>query len=95
MTADSPLLNVTEAADYLRCSASYLNKLRVTGGGPTFVKMGARVAYTREDLDRYIAKLSPQIDGGRQSSIVGTASAPQTTCHRKMTAALAYPATTP
>ena len=53
-SANSPLLTVTEAAQYLRCSASYLNKLRVTGGGPTFVKMGARVLYTRADLDRFI-----------------------------------------
>jgi hypothetical protein len=50
----SPLLNVAEAADYLRCSASYLNKIRVTGGGPVFVKIGARVLYTRADLDRFI-----------------------------------------
>jgi excisionase family DNA binding protein len=56
MTADSPLLNVTEAADYLRCSASYLNKLRVTGGGPQFAKIGASVRYRRIDLDRWIEK---------------------------------------
>jgi excisionase family DNA binding protein len=53
-TANSPLLNVTEAADYLRCSASHLNKLRVTDGGPIFVKIGARVLYTRADLNRFI-----------------------------------------
>jgi hypothetical protein len=35
MTADSPLLTVTEAAQYLRCSASHLNKLRVTSGMST------------------------------------------------------------
>jgi hypothetical protein len=52
----SPLLNVTEAADYLRCSASYLNKIRVAGGGPTFVKIGARVVYRRIDLDRFVAE---------------------------------------
>ena len=50
----SRLLNVAEGADYLRCSASYLNKIRVTGGGPVFVKIGARVLYTRADLDRFI-----------------------------------------
>jgi len=54
--ADSPLLTVTEAAHYLRCSASHLNKLRVTGGGPMFVKIGARVVYRRIDLDRYVEK---------------------------------------
>jgi excisionase family DNA binding protein len=53
---DSPLFNVDEAASYLRCSASYLNKLRSTGGGPPFFKMGAKVLYRRTDLDRYIEK---------------------------------------
>ena len=53
---DSPLLNVTEAADYLRCGVSTLNKLRVTGGGPVFVKINARVTYRRIDLDRFIAE---------------------------------------
>ncbi len=50
------VLNVSEAAEYLRCGVSTLNKLRVSGGGPVFVKMGARVTYTQDDLDRYIAK---------------------------------------
>jgi len=52
----SNLLTVQEAAQYLRCGVSTLNKLRVTGGGPVFVKIGARVLYEREALDRYIAK---------------------------------------
>jgi excisionase family DNA binding protein len=56
-TAASPLLTVEEAADYLRCSASHLNKLRSSGGGPMFVKMGSKVLYRRADLDRYIEKL--------------------------------------
>jgi excisionase family DNA binding protein len=54
--ADPPLLTVTEAAQYLRCSASHLNKLRVTGGGPPFAKIGARVVYRRIDLDRWVEK---------------------------------------
>jgi excisionase family DNA binding protein len=55
-TVPSPLLDVTEAATYLRCSPSYLNKLRHTGGGPLFVKLGTKVLYRRTDLDRYIDK---------------------------------------
>ena len=44
-------LNVNEAADRLGVSVSYLNKLRLTdGGGPLFVKMGARVCYDPADL---------------------------------------------
>jgi excisionase family DNA binding protein len=50
------LLTVKEAAAYLRCGVSTLNKLRVSGGGPIFVKMHGRVVYTEADLDRYIAQ---------------------------------------
>jgi hypothetical protein len=50
----SPLLSVEQAAEYLCCGVSTLNKLRVSGGGPIFVKIGARVSYRVDDLDRYI-----------------------------------------
>lgn len=43
-----------EAAQYLRVSASYLNKLRTHGGGPKFAKLGARVVYDSGDLDAWI-----------------------------------------
>jgi len=49
-TNPSKLLNVNEAATHLGVSVSYLNKLRLSGGGPAFVKLGARVAYDRADL---------------------------------------------
>lgn len=48
------LLNVNEAADRLGVSVSYLNKLRLSGGGPAFVKIGARVAYDPADLSSWI-----------------------------------------
>jgi hypothetical protein len=50
------LLNVSEAAEYLRCGISTLNKLRVSGGGPVFVKAHGRVVYLESDLDKYIAQ---------------------------------------
>ena len=50
------LLTVPEAANSLSVSASYLNKLRVTGGGPPFVKIGARVAYDPADLADWLSK---------------------------------------
>jgi excisionase family DNA binding protein len=56
MTSISGLLTVKEAAAYLRCGVSTLNKLRVTGGGPMYVKMLGRVLYKIDDLDRYIAQ---------------------------------------
>lgn len=56
MNAEQSLLSVAEAARRLSLSQSYLNKLRVTGGGPVFVKFGPRrVAYRPADLDAWIA----------------------------------------
>lgn len=49
------LLSTVEAAGRLGVSSSYLNKLRVTGGGPPFVKIGARVAYDPADLVAWLA----------------------------------------
>ena len=46
--------NVRDAADYLGLSASTLNKLRVFGGGPVFLKLGRRVAYDLADLDAWL-----------------------------------------
>ncbi len=46
---------VSEAARYLGVSESFLNKARLTGSGPVFLKLGSKVAYERADLDRYLA----------------------------------------
>jgi hypothetical protein len=54
--AKSRLLTVKETAEYLRCGVSTLNKLRVSGGGPMYVKMHGRVFYKLDTLDRYIAR---------------------------------------
>ena len=48
------LLSVTEAAERLSVSTSYLNKLRCTGGGPRYVRMGSRIAYDLEDLATWL-----------------------------------------
>ena len=44
------LLNVNEAAAHLGISTSYLNKKRIYGGGPAFMKIGASVKYALSDL---------------------------------------------
>ena len=49
------LLPVHQAADLLGISSQTLNKWRVTGGGPEFVKLGRRVLYRRDALDRFVA----------------------------------------
>ena len=43
------------AAHYLSLSEAYLEKLRVIGGGPEFVKFGKAVRYEQSALDRWIA----------------------------------------
>jgi predicted DNA-binding transcriptional regulator AlpA len=48
---DDPILNNRKAALYLGCSESMLNKLRVTGGGPVFIKIGAMIGYRKSSLD--------------------------------------------
>jgi excisionase family DNA binding protein len=47
-------LSVTEAASYVGLSASTINKLRVFGGGPSFLKLGKRVVYDKRDLDAWL-----------------------------------------
>lgn len=48
-------LPVEEAARHTGLSVSTLNKLRVFGGGPVFLKLGRRVAYDVTDLDAWLA----------------------------------------
>ena len=48
------LLAVAEAATYLSLSPSTLNKLRVKGGGPRYVKIGGKILYDVRDLDQWI-----------------------------------------
>jgi hypothetical protein len=47
-------LNVVQAAGYASISKSSLDKLRVYGGGPLYIKVGARVIYDRVDLDTWL-----------------------------------------
>lgn len=52
--ASSALLTVQQAAEYLTVSRSYLNKLRVRGGGPAFCKLGRGVRYRTSDLQAWV-----------------------------------------
>ena len=47
-------LSVPQAATYTSISKSSLDKLRVYGGGPPYIKVGARVIYDRIDLDSWL-----------------------------------------
>lgn len=48
-----PPLNNRCAALYSGLSEGYLNKLRVTGGGPTYIKVLGRVLYSPDDIDAW------------------------------------------
>jgi predicted DNA-binding transcriptional regulator AlpA len=49
-------LSVQEAGRFLGLSASNLNKLRVTGGGPRFMKLGRRVLYDWRELEAWASE---------------------------------------
>jgi excisionase family DNA binding protein len=50
------LLTQVEAARLLRLSERTLERLRLTGGGPLFVKAGRAVRYRECDLEAWIAE---------------------------------------
>lgn len=52
-TAPDEYLTVKEAAHFLRVSKSFLDKLRCTGGGPSFTRVGRKILYRRIDLEAW------------------------------------------
>lgn len=53
-TLDITYMPCKQAAKYLALSDSTLNKWRVTGGGPPFIKIGRAVRYKVADLDAFL-----------------------------------------
>lgn len=52
--SSSNQMTTLEAAAYCRISKPYLEKMRVYGTGPAFVKLGRRVVYRLLDLDEWL-----------------------------------------
>jgi predicted DNA-binding transcriptional regulator AlpA len=48
-------LSVEEAARFVGVSVSVLNKSRVYGGGPRYLKLGRRVLYEVTELEAWLA----------------------------------------
>ncbi len=48
-------LNTELAAQYLSLAESTLEKARVSGAGPRYLKLGRAVRYLRSDLDAWMA----------------------------------------
>ena len=53
MAAAQKYTNTKGAAEHLACSSSYLEKCRVTGLGPKFIKIGKAVRYKIDELDAW------------------------------------------
>jgi predicted DNA-binding transcriptional regulator AlpA len=47
-------LSADQAADLLGLAASTLAKMRLSGDGPAFIKMGRRVAYRPDDIQHWL-----------------------------------------
>jgi predicted DNA-binding transcriptional regulator AlpA len=56
------ILRTAAAAEYVGLAPSTLEKMRLRGGGPSFIRIGGRaVGYDTDDLDRWL-------DGQRERS---------------------------
>lgn len=53
---NSPLLSAAEAAEYLNVARQTLAVWRLNGKGPTYVKVGRKVAYSKIALDGYLSQ---------------------------------------
>lgn len=53
--ASNQFYPTARAAERLGVSSSFLCKLRCTGGGPPFIKVGRRVLYSERDLETWAA----------------------------------------
>lgn len=65
-------LRTEPAAGHCNSTKSTFEKLRVTGGGPPFIKMGKTVVYDRADLDGWMAerrfRSTAEADAARQQA---------------------------
>lgn len=52
----APLWNEKQCADYRACAVSSVQKERVRGDGPPFLKLGRLVRYRPEDVQDWLAR---------------------------------------
>jgi len=75
MTTNSIALTADEAAKVLGLAPSTLAKLRLSGNGPVYCKLGRRVIYRREDLDAWlesrVARNTSDADARLPKSLTG------------------------
>ena len=56
-------LDTRQAAAYLGIGASTLNRMRVSGEGPRYSKLGRRVVYDAADLDKWVEERKRRFTG--------------------------------
>ena len=49
------VLKAKEAAAYLQISKPFLDRMRISGDGPVYLKIGRAVRYRTADLDAWLA----------------------------------------
>jgi predicted DNA-binding transcriptional regulator AlpA len=54
MTISNPTLTPDAAAEFLGLASSTLAKMRLSGNGPVYCKLGRRVVYRMEDLEAWL-----------------------------------------
>lgn len=60
------MLNTSQAAAHIGKSESWLNKSRMTGCGPVYMKLGGSVRYALPDLNAWLS-------GNRRTAVYGHA----------------------
>ena len=55
LCAGGKRLSVEDAAVYIGLSVSTLNKMRIWGNGPKYLKLGRRILYDTTQLDNWMA----------------------------------------
>jgi excisionase family DNA binding protein len=60
------VMNTKEAAVYVRLGKPTLERFRITGDGPAYVKLGSAVRYRKSDLDAWLVSrvMRSTSDGG-------------------------------
>lgn len=51
----APRYDVKGAAEYIGMSVAFLNRHRISGDGPAYLKLGGRIWYPETDLDTWLA----------------------------------------
>jgi hypothetical protein len=54
------LMNTKELSDYLKISTKTLERMRLNGDGPAYIKVGRRVLYSDLQIETYISERSYQ-----------------------------------